>query len=70
MGWSNTRGKFRRMDIWLKLGFDWQDGSGSCSCGLPGKCSRRQLIVLWKEEVCMHDMGRFLRAGQRKACQI
>ena len=26
---------------WLKLGFDWQDWSGSCSCGLPGMCSRR-----------------------------
>ena len=58
------------MEIWLQLGFGGQDGSVSCSCGLPGKCSRRQLIVLWKEEVFMHDLGRFLRAEKRKACQI
>ena len=59
-----------RMDIWLKLGFDVQDDSVSCSCGLPGKCSLHQLIVLGKEEVCRHDLGRFLRAGRRKACRI
>ena len=42
------------MDIWLQLGFDVQDGSVSYSCGLPGKCSRRQLIVLGKKRfVCM-----------------
>ena len=58
------------MDIWFQLGFDDQDGSVSFSCGIPGKCIRRQLIILGKEEVCMHDQGRFLRAGWRKACQI
>ena len=58
------------MDTWLKLGFDGQDGSISCSCGIPVMYSRLQLIVLGKEEVCMHDTGRFLRAGKRKACQI
>ena len=45
------------MDIWLHIGFDGQDGSVSFSCGLPGKFSRRQLIVLGKEEFCMHDLG-------------
>ena len=58
------------MDIWLQLGFDGQDGSGSFSCGLPGKCNRRQLLFLEKEQVCMYDLGRILRAGQRKACWI
>ena len=58
------------MEIWLKLGFDGQDGSVSCSCGLPENCSRRLIIVPGKEEVCMHYMGRFLRAGKRKACHI
>ena len=58
------------MEIWLQLGFDGQDGSVSFSFGIPEKCSRNQLIVLGKEEVCWHDLGRFLRAGQRKACQI
>ena len=58
------------MDIWLQLGFDGQDGSVSCSCGLPAKFSRHQMIVLGKEEVCRHDLGNILRTGQRKACQI
>ena len=58
------------MDIWLQLCFDGPDGSVSCSCGLPGKCSRSQIIVLGKEEVCGHDLGIFLRARQSKACHI
>ena len=58
------------MDIWLQLGFDGQYGSVSCSCGLPGKCSRNQLIVLGKEEVCRHYLGGFLRSGKSKACQV
>ena len=58
------------MDIWLQLDFDGQDGSVSRSCGIPGNCSRSQLIVLGKEEVCMHYLGIFLQDGKRKACQI
>ena len=40
-GCSKTRGTCLSMDIWLQLGFDGQDGSVSCSCGIPGKFSRR-----------------------------
>ena len=58
------------MEIWLQLVFDGQDGLGSCSCCLPGICSRRRLIVLEKEEVCINYPGIFLRAGQRKAYWI
>ena len=58
------------MDIWLQLLFDGKDGLGSCSCCLPVICNQRQLIVQEKEEVCMNDPGRFLRAGRSKACLI
>ena len=58
------------MDILLQLFFDGWDGLGSCSCGLPGIFSRRQIIVLEKEDFCMNDPGRFLRDGRRKECRI